>query len=336
MHAGADPDLPQMISCSWVGGLPTLSLIPHTDPSTFAAAAQAFAALHYAQHQPGGSTPTNLGLPPPSWVYPHRPGSTPTKHRQHTSRDMPTTNEDVGQPISRVSTTASKVKVSAADDVGERVMRDTAELEEDCGQQISRTLGSDPPSSSKAAQSSRDQQPTVLRAGFARHGTAPDTADLLGGGHQSSSAEERASPSLCDKAHVVPEAAAACQQLHSSAGFFQLTSQCPVLQDAPDQSATSLTKPVSQMEAALVAKGGEGLLDSAAVGSSENSVSEGVPLHSVDPGPNARTRPLTHTQNPPGPPKPRAGPPKTQAKPSPGSGDMTAAAASGLLVFEDR
>lgn len=306
MHAGAGSDLPQMISCSWVGGLPTLSLIPHTDPPSFAAAAQAFAALHYAQHQ--------------TW-------STPTDHGQHVSRDTPTTNEDVGQPISRVSTTASKVKALPADDVGKRIMQGTTVLEEDCGQQISRSLGSDPPSSSEAAYISHDQQPAVLQASFARHGD-----DLLGGGHQSSSAKQGASPSLRDKAHVVPEAAAACQQLHCNAGLSQLPSECLDLENAPDHSVTSLTKPVSRSAAAMVAKGGAG----AVVGCSENVASqEGGPLHSVDPGPNARP-PSTHTQNPLDPPKPRAGPPKTQAKLSPGVGGISAAAASGLLVFEDR
>lgn len=315
MHAGAHPDLPQMISCSWTGGLPTLSLIPHTDPPTFAAAAQAFATVHYPQHQAV---------------------STPTSHSQHTSRDIPTTSEDAGQPIRRVRTTSSKVKALAADDFGEKITRGTAVPEEDCGQQMSRALGSPFARSIEAAQISRDQPPTSFQAGSAGRRTTLDAADMLGSGHHSSFANPAASPSLSDKPGVL-EAAAASQQLHRSTDFFQLPRQRPDLANPPDQSATSLPNPVSQLAAATEVKGGEGLLASAAGGYLErNGASQdGGPLHRVDPGPRARP-PQTHTQNPPDPPRAMAGTPQAQAKPSPGLRDASAAAASGLLVFEDR
>lgn len=314
MHAGVlNPDLHQMISCSWVGGLPTLSLIPHTDPPTFAAAAQAFATLHYPHHHPV---------------------SNPANHRQHTSQHTPTTNEDVGQPISRVSTTASKVKAVVADDLSERITRGSAVLEEDCGQQISRSLGNAPSSSSKAAQFSHGQRPLGFPTASARRGTTLDAAELLSGGHRSSSANPAASPTSHDKAHVVPEAVAASQQLHSSPNFFQLPGQSSDLANAPDQSATSLTKPVSQLAAAMVANGGKGLLDNAVVGCLESGTcQEGAPLRRVDSGARART-PQTQTEIPLDPPRPRVGPPQAQAKPRPGLDD--AAASSELLVFEDR
>ena len=316
MHAGVDPDLPQMISCSWVGGQPTLSLIPHTDPPTLAAAAQAFAALHYAQHQPV---------------------SIPADHSQHTKQATPPTSEDAGQAIRNISTTASKVKALAADDLGERVPRGNAVLEEDRGQQISNSLGNAPPSSSKAARISRDQQPTVFQAGFAGHGTTLDAANSLGHDHRSSSANPAASPSLCDTAHGVSKAAAAAsQQLHSSADLSQLPRQRPDLANASDQSATSHTNPVSQLAAVRVAEAGEKLLDSAAVGCLESGPSQqGAPLHWADPGPRARPS-QNHTQDPPKLPTPRAGPLPTLAKPSPDLTNASAAAASGLLVFEDR
>ena len=314
MHAGAHPDLPQMISCSWTGGLPTLSLIPHTDPPTFAAAAQAFATVHYPQHQAV---------------------STPTSHSQHTSRDIPTTSEDAGQPIRRVSTTARKVKALAADDFGEKITRGTAVPEEDCGQQMSRALGSPFARSIEAAQISRDQRPTGFQAGSAGRRTTLDAAELPGSGHHSSFANPAASPSHIDKPGML-EAAAASQQLHQSTDFFQLPVQRPDLTKAPDQSATSFTNPVSQLAAATEAKGGEGFLATAAVGYLEDNASQdGGSLHRVDPGPRARP-PQTHTQNPPDPPRSMAGPPQGQTKPSPGLGDEPAAAASGLLVFEDR
>ncbi|KAL0021447.1 hypothetical protein WJX79_000584 [Trebouxia sp. C0005] len=47
-RTGTYPDLPHMLSCSWAAGVPTLSLIPHTDFPSFAAAAQAFHTTHYA------------------------------------------------------------------------------------------------------------------------------------------------------------------------------------------------------------------------------------------------------------------------------------------------
>ena len=309
MHAGAHPDLPQMISCTWAGGLPTLSLIPHTDPPTFAAAAQAFATVHYPQHQAV---------------------STPTSHSQHTSRDVPTTSKDAGQPIRRVSTTASKVKALAADDFGEKITRGTAVPEEDCGQQMSRALGSPFARSIEAAQISRDQRPTSFQAGSAGRRTTLDAAEMLGSGHPSSIANPAASPSLSDKPGMLKAAA----ELHRSTDFFQLPTQRQDLTKAPDQSATSLTKPVSQLAAATEAKGGKRLLASAAGGYLErNGASlDGGPLH---PGLRA-IFPQTHLQKPSDPPRAMAGTPQAQAKPSPGLRDASAAAASGLLVFEDR
>ena len=300
-----------MISCSWVGGLPTLSLLPHTDPPTFAAAAQAFATLHYPHHDPV---------------------SNPAHHRQHTSRHTRTTNEDVGQPISRANTTGSKVKPVVADDLGKTITRGSAVMEEDYGQQISRTHGNAPPSSSKPAQVSHDQRPLGFPTAFVGCGATLGAAELLSSDHHSSSANR----TLRCEGHVLPKAAAASQQLHSGADFFQLPSQVSDLVDAPDQSATSLTKLVRQSAAAVVAKGGEELPDNAVLGGLESGTSqEGGPLNSVISDPRAKP-PQTHTQNPPEPPRPRAGPPQAQAKPSPGFGDASAAAGSGLLVFEDR
>ena len=40
------PNLPQLLSCSWQAGVPTLTPIPHVDPPSFKASAQAFAAQH--------------------------------------------------------------------------------------------------------------------------------------------------------------------------------------------------------------------------------------------------------------------------------------------------
>lgn len=48
-----------MLSCTWSGGVPTLSLIPHTDPPSFAAAAQVFASTHYAHQNAHTPNPSN-------------------------------------------------------------------------------------------------------------------------------------------------------------------------------------------------------------------------------------------------------------------------------------
>ena len=55
---GSHPDLPQMLSCTWTTGVPALTLIPHTESTSFAAAAQAFADLHYATSTAQLATPT--------------------------------------------------------------------------------------------------------------------------------------------------------------------------------------------------------------------------------------------------------------------------------------
>lgn len=312
VHADAHPDLPHMVSCSWAGGLPTLSLLPHTHPPTFAAAAQAFAALHYPHPKPVSAT---------------------ADHSQHATRDISTTNEDVGRPIGRDSTTASIMATAvAADDMGQRVERGSAILEEDCEQQVSRAPGNAPLGNSKAAPGSPGQQP----AGCKADAVTLCAADLLGGGHQSSSANPAASPRPHDEAHVIPKVAAASQQPHSSANASQLASQRLDPAKSPGQSVTSLTNPVlsqpaaamavSQLAAAMAAKGGE---DSAAVGCSESGSSQGMGLrHSINPRGRAVT-PLIHTQ---------ARAPQTQSKPqAPGdSGGASVPAANELLVFEDR
>lgn len=311
MHADANPDLPHMISCSWAGGLPTLSLLPHTDPPTFAAAAQAFAALHYPHHTPVSAA---------------------TDHSQRASQDISTTNEDVGRPISREGTTASiTVTAVAADDMGQRVDRGSAVLEEDCGQQVSRAPGNAPVRNSKAAQTGPGQQQTAgCKADAVTAIATLSAADLLGGGHQSSSSTLAASPHPVDKAHVIPKMAPTSQPLHSSADVFQLASQSVDPANPPGQSVTSLTKPLSQSAAAVaVAKAAEGGEKKAAVGCPESGPSqEGPLLVRADPRATART-PLTHTQ---------ARPPQTQTK-TQARGDLHGAsvdAANELLVFEDR
>ena len=67
-----------MLSCTWPGGVPTLSLIPHTDPPSFSAAAQAFASTHYA-HAPRNA------------------------HTHETANAVTTASDDVGQKVSRES-----------------------------------------------------------------------------------------------------------------------------------------------------------------------------------------------------------------------------------------
>ena len=286
-----------MLSCSWAGGLPTLTLIPHTDPPTFAAAAQAFAALHYSQHKPAAATATAvLG--------------------QHTSRDSYMSNEDFGQPMNRVGATANQIKAVAAEDFGQAVARGSATLEQHSGERISGTKAH--PSSIETAQISEAQQPAGSKADPAGRITTSSAADLtVGGHHTSSSANPALSPDQGEQ--VLPKAAVSSQQLHSNADFSQVLKQYPGLATAPDHPVRySIIEPVSQMAAGMAAKDGDKLLQTAAAERLDSSGPQGrVLLDRVD-----------H--------RPRPGPPQTQTQTPPDPHAAHAAAADGLLVFEDR
>jgi len=104
--AGTYPDLPYMLSCSWTAGVPTLSLIPHTNFPNFAAAAQAFHSVHYA------SVATRLAS---SFAqeFSHKIGRAPAT----TAADN---CDDIGEKVSRATV---KLAAGAAEDIGEKVSR---------------------------------------------------------------------------------------------------------------------------------------------------------------------------------------------------------------------
>ncbi|DBA79811.1 hypothetical protein WJX77_011348 [Trebouxia sp. C0004] len=103
---GTYPDLPHMLSCSWTAGVPTLSLIPHTDFPSFAAAAQAFHTTHYS------SNVTQLA------------SSSAQEFGRKIGRGAETTaaasGNDIGEKVGRAT---AKPVAGAAEDIGEKVSR---------------------------------------------------------------------------------------------------------------------------------------------------------------------------------------------------------------------
>ncbi len=114
-----------MLSCSWTAGVPTLSLIPHTDFPSFAAAAQAFHSTHYASNatQLASSFAQNFG----------------SKIGRGAATTAAASGDDMGEKISRVSV---KLAAGNAEDIGEKVSRakvmPAASVVEDVGDKDSR------------------------------------------------------------------------------------------------------------------------------------------------------------------------------------------------------
>lgn len=114
-----------MLSCSWAAGVPTLSLIPHTDFPSFAAAAQAFHTTHYASKasQLASSFAEDFGR----------------KIGRAAAPAAAANGEDIGEKVSRATV---KPAAGAAEGIGEKVSRaevtPAAGVAEDIGEKISR------------------------------------------------------------------------------------------------------------------------------------------------------------------------------------------------------
>ncbi|KAL0050812.1 hypothetical protein WJX82_007614 [Trebouxia sp. C0006] len=125
---GIYPDLPHMLSCSWTAGVPTLSLIPHTDFPSFAAAAQAFHTAHHANNatQLASSFAQDFG---------HKIG------RGAAATTAAASGDDMGEKVSRATV---KLAAGVAEDIGERVNRakvtPAAGTVEDVGQKVNSGL----------------------------------------------------------------------------------------------------------------------------------------------------------------------------------------------------
>jgi len=117
-----------MLGCSWAAGVPTLSLIPHTDFPSFAAAAQAFHIAHYTSNatQLASSFAPDFGR----------------KIARGVATTVAASGDDIGEKVSRATV---KVTAGAAEDIGERVSRakvmPSAGTVEDAGQKAKRTAG---------------------------------------------------------------------------------------------------------------------------------------------------------------------------------------------------
>ena len=97
-----------MLSCSWCAGLPTLTLIPHTDTPSFATAAQAFANMHYAKSTAHlDSAADDMGEKM------SRAALSAGKGRSlQGSRTSNASSDDLGERISRTSDAAAKTRTT--------------------------------------------------------------------------------------------------------------------------------------------------------------------------------------------------------------------------------
>ncbi len=125
-----------MLSCSWTAGVPTLSLIPHTDFPSFAAAAQAFHIAHYT------SSATQLAS---SFAQDSRIGSRIGRGAATTAA---ASSDDISEKASRATVKLAAVN---AEDIGEKVSRakvtPAAGTVEDVGKQVNSDLALAPTAS---------------------------------------------------------------------------------------------------------------------------------------------------------------------------------------------
>ena len=140
---GSHPDLPQMLSCTWMAGVPALTLIPHTESTSFAAAAQAFADLHYATSTAQLATPATgedfghkISRAAETLAACRADGAGEKVRGPRVARDG---SDDIGEAVSRAKTLRD-----SSDDIGEaisraRVARDGSD---DIGEAVSRGLAS--------------------------------------------------------------------------------------------------------------------------------------------------------------------------------------------------